>query len=103
MPSNMRSRRRRTEPTSGLPRAAKGKRCALKLPTTETATEPKSQQALRPESDWRTFATGCRRPMAEHIVSRPDRTTGGALALSSKFPLKPEKNPDAHPDHPGRR
>ena len=57
----------------------------------------------RPESDWRTFATDCRRPMAAHIVSRPDRTTAGALALSSKFPSKPETLFHEHPDRSGRR
>jgi LytS/YehU family sensor histidine kinase len=35
--------------------------------------------------------------------SRRERTTGGALALLSKFPLKPETPPDEHPDHFGRR
>ena len=52
--------------------------------------DARSPPARRPESDWRTFATGCRRPMARRIVSRPDRTSGGASALSSKFPSKPE-------------
>ena len=61
------------------------------------------RQARRPASDWRTFATGCRRPMARHIVSRPERTSEGDLALSSKSLTKPEKLPDDHPDHPGRR
>ena len=50
----------------------------------------KSPPARRPASDWRTFATGCRRPMAPRTASRRDRTSAGALALSSKFPLRPE-------------
>src|SRR5690348_6259550 len=68
-----------------------------------TATAPKYRRRSRPASDWRTFATGCRRPMAAHIVSRPDRTTAGALALSWKFPSKPETALHDHPDHIGRR
>src|SRR6185437_7152884 len=68
-----------------------------------TTTEPRLPRVPRPESDWRTFATGCRRPMAPRIVSRPERTTEGALALSSTFPTRPETRPDDDPDHIGRR
>ena len=89
--------------TSGSPRGERATPCASKSPTTATATEPISRRARRPASVWRTFATGCRRPMAAHIVSRPDRTSGGALALSSRFPLKPETRPNEHSDHFGRR
>ena len=68
--------------------AARARRCASRSPTMATVRAAKSRPARRPASDWRTFATDCRRPMAEHIVSRPDRTRRGALALSSKFPYE---------------
>ena len=88
---------------SGLPRPARARRYGSRSPTMATATGANSLPARRPASAWRTFATGFRRPMARAHVSRPDRTSAGASALSSKFPMKPEKLPDDHPDHFGRR
>ena len=38
--------------------------------------------ARRPASDWRTFATVWRKPMALRIVSRRERTNGAGSALS---------------------
>ena len=70
------------------PRGAGG--AGSRSPTMATARARNSRPAHRPASAWRTFGTGCRRPMAAHIVSRPERTSAGASALSSKFPTKPE-------------
>ena len=70
-----------------------GKRCASRSPTTAMATGPISRRARRPASDWRTFGTVWRRPMAPATVSRPDRTNAGASAFSSKFHTKSKPRP----------
>src|SRR3954447_6006016 len=103
MRSNMPSRRARTGPTYGSPLSPKGEPCGSKSPITAMTKGEICLQARRLASDWRTFGTGCRRPMARHIVSRPERTSEGDLALSWKSLTKPEKLPDEHSDHPGRR
>src|SRR6476619_1983501 len=90
-------------PTCGSPRAARGRRSASKSPTMAMARERIWQPVRRPVSDWRTFATGERRPMARDIRLGPQRTNAGALALSSKFHMKAETKPDDHPDRAGRR
>src|SRR5947209_2305657 len=90
-------------PTFGSPPTARDRPSGSKLPITATGKERKSRQVRRQVSAWRTFGTGCRRPMAPDIVSIPKRTTAGGLALLSKYPMKPETRPDDHPDHFGRR
>ena len=67
-----------------------------------TAKAAMSRPARRPASDWRTFATVWRRPMARPSALRPEQNEQGGSALSSKFPLKPETMTNDHPDHAGR-
>src|SRR5438445_12125855 len=90
-------------PISGSPRSAKPMPYGSKWPTMGLEMGQNLQRARQPESDWRTFGTDCRRPMAPHTVSRRERTTKGALALSSKFLTNLETQPDDDPDHFGRR
>ena len=47
-----------------------------------------SPPARRPASAWRTFATGCRRPMAPHIVSRPEQNERGGFSVIVEIPYE---------------
>ena len=94
----------KTAPTSGSPRSARARRCGSKSPTMATATGRRNRG--QPVDRRRTGEHS--RPTVAGLWRRASfrdqkERSRGALALSSKFPMKPETRPDDHPDHFGRR